>query len=552
MESKKFIVLLSIIFVVGFVAFYKFVGLEPENLPFSTSPDYNVTTSEPLKSSEGFGVSASHPLAVKVGMDVMESGGNAVDAAIAVSYVLGVVEPYGSGIGGGGEMLIHPKNSKPISYQYRENAPLSGSLPSSYAGVPGLVKGMEDLHADYGTIDMKKLIAPAINIAEKGFKVDQDLYDRLKGAQYRMPISDIPHFYPNGKPINPGVTLKQKQLADTLRTIQEEGASAFYEGELGEHILDQTDEIKSEDLQTYATLKKEPTKGTFAGYDVYSAPAPLGGITLIQSLQMAELMNVEKSEDDPADFIHLVGEITKRTYNDRLEEIADPGFVDVNADKLTSFDYSKELAKGISMEHLSEDYEINDSLADFEDHDNTTHFVIVDKEGTMISATHTLSNFFGSGTYIDGYFLNNQLKNFSENNSSINDVEPGKSPRSYTAPTILSKNGRPEIGIGTPGGKRIPMMLTEVLVRNLYFKESIEEAIEHPRFYVEDDKIMLESEEVFSEEVIDDLEDRGYRVEIYEAGQYYGGVQSLVVNYEEDLMYGGADKRRLGSWQVEK
>ncbi|PFG15075.1 gamma-glutamyltransferase [Bacillus sp. es.036] len=552
MESKKFIILLSVIFLVGMGAFFKFYGLPPENLPFSTAPNFDLEDGKPIESSEGYGVSASHPLAVKAGMEVMKNGGNAVDAAIAVSYVLGVVEPYGSGIGGGGEMLIYPKDNEPITYMYRENAPLNGNMPSGYSGVPGLIQGMESLHEDYGTVDMKQLITPAIEIAEDGFEVDEALYDRLKGAQYRMPTSDIPHFYPKGKPINPGVTLKQKELAETLRKLSNKGSDSFYEGELGENFLEATDEIKSEDLQSYSVLKQEPVKGEFAGYDVYSAPAPLAGITLIQSLQMAELMNIEETVDEPADFIHIVGEITKRSYNDRIDNIADPAFEDIQTEKLTSMEYSSELAEDISMEHLSDEYEVNDSPADEEDHDNTTHFVVIDKEGTMVSATHTLSNFFGSGKYVDGYFVNNQLKNFSESSDSPNKIEPGKSPRSFTAPTILSKDGKPVIGIGTPGGKRIPMMIAEVLIRNLTFKESIEDAIQQPRFYVEDEKIQLESEEEYPEEVVDELEDRGYEVEYYDAGQYYGGVQSLIVNYEENMLYGGADQRRLGAWQVEK
>lgn len=552
MGSKKFIIILSIVFLVGMGAFIKFVGFSPEVLPFSPSPDYNIGSSEPLESVDGYGVSASHPLAVKAGMEVMKEGGNAVDAAIAVSYVLGVVEPYGSGIGGGGEMLIHGKESEPTAYTYRENAPINGEVPSGHTGVPGLVNGMDTLHEKYGSVDMERLLDPAITIAEKGFKVDKALYNRLKGAQYRMPVSELPHFYPNGDPINPGVKLKQKQLADTLRTIRDEGASSFYEGSLAKSFLEKTDEIQEEDLRLYSTLEKDAVKGSFAGYDVYSAPAPLGGITLIQSLQMAELMNIKDAEDKPEDFIHLIGEITKRSYQDRINNVSDPNFREIDSEKLTSIEYSRELAEDISMDDLSDDYEVNDSPADEEDHDNTTHFVIVDKNGTMVSSTHTLSNFFGSGKYVDGYFLNNQLKNFSEYGNSSNRLEPGKSPRSFMSPTILSKDGEPRIGIGTPGGKRIPMMITEVLVRNLLFKDSMEDAIKKARFYVEDDKVQLESEDEYSDEVIDELEDRGYRVEIYEAGQYYGGVQSLVVNYEEELMYGGADHRRLGSWQVEQ
>ncbi|KAB2332181.1 gamma-glutamyltransferase [Cytobacillus depressus] len=509
--------------------------------------NYQVKQSKPLKSDKGYGVSSSHPLAVKVGMEILENGGNAVDAAVAVSYALGVVEPYSSGIGGGGEMIIMPgDNQTPIFYEYRETAPFSGKIPQGYVGIPGLVKGMELINAELGSMNIKELIQPAVDLAEKGFEADNDLSKRLENASYRMPVSSLPHFYPDGVAIKPKAVIKQHDLANTLKLIQEHGSDAFYDEEIAEQIVDKVKGLKATDLKNYSVVKADPVYGKFKDFEIISAPPPLSGVTLIQSLRMAEILNLQSTKENTADFIHLVGEISKRAYHDRLSEIADPAFYQSPKD-LTSRKYSKKLAEEISIKKLSDDYKVNDSIADEEDYDNTTHFVIMDKEGTMVSATHTLGHLFGSGKYAAGFFLNNQLSNFSQAANRINSIEPGKRPRSFTSPSIL-RNDEMMIGIGTPGGKRIPQVLTQVLARHLLFGDSIQDAIDAPRFYVEDKKIYVE--DGFPSKVLDELRDRGYRVIIRDSPYYYGGVQALIEDKEEKIILGGADQRRTGIWQV--
>lgn len=192
---------------------------------------------------------------------------------------------------------------------------------------------------------------------------------------------------------------------------------------------------------------------------------------------------------------------------------------------------------------------MNDSIADLEDHDNTTHFVVLDKYGNMVSATNTLGNFFGSGVYVDGFFLNSQLSNFSMSNTGINRAEPGKRPRSFISPMIL-RNDDYLMGIGSPGGKRIPAVVSQVILRHFYFDVPLQEAIDHPRFYAEKDQIYVES--VLSKKVLTDLRSRGYHVEVRKSPSFYGSVQALVVNKKENKIYGGADKRRNGVWQVKK
>ncbi|WP_245807662.1 gamma-glutamyltransferase, partial [Halobacillus massiliensis] len=227
---------------------------------------------------ELYGVSSDSEIATEVGMKVLGQGGNAADAAIAVSYVLGVVEPYGSGIGGGGTMLIHPEKGSeqaPVVYDYRETAPDSENVPESGTGVPGFVKGMERVHNDFGTLKMEKLIEPSINFASNGAAVSNTLHNYLKKEKDRMPKLD--HMYPDGDPIEAGKVLKQKQLAETLKSIQQDGTSAFYSGDIAESINDEESKMDKDDLESYEVEAKKPIKSRFGGYDVFAPPPPSGG-----------------------------------------------------------------------------------------------------------------------------------------------------------------------------------------------------------------------------------------------------------------------------------
>ncbi|MCT1903661.1 gamma-glutamyltransferase family protein [Oceanobacillus sojae] len=546
MSNKKLITILTIVVAAGLVFVYAQQGMFEEEV---TNTDYGVEQSETMNTAEGYGVSASHPLAVEAGMKVLEAGGNAADAAVVVAYVLGTVEPYGSGIGGGGEMLIYPYDAdEPTVYEYRETAPESGARPETFA-IPGLVRGMEELNNDLGSMDMKDLIQPAIDYAEEGFKVDNHLVDRLGKGSYRMDVAELEEFFPNGEILEVNDTLVQPELADTLRHIQEDGADAFYEGLIADQIVENEDTLKAEDLSSYTAQTTEAAHGSFAGYDVYSAPPPLAGVTLIQSLQMAEQLNVASTEDNQRDYMHLIGEISKRSYDDRVENVGDRFFTDaMSADELTSAAYTQQMADTISLDELSEDYEVNDSISDEEDHDNTTHFVIIDQDGTMVSATHTLGNFFGSGDNVAGFFMNNQMENFSTSDDSLNSIEPGKTPRSFTSPTILT-NGEKTIGIGSPGGKRIPMVMTQVLVKYLMFNEPFDEAVENDRFYIEGNDIFTETE--LDKDVQSGLRARGYEIYNQTDIDFYGGIQSLVIDEESNTIYGTADSRRNGVWQAD-
>ncbi|MFC4078365.1 gamma-glutamyltransferase [Salinithrix halophila] len=500
-----------------------------------------------------FGVASAHPLATEVGMDVLHNGGNAVDAAIAVSYALGVVEPHGSGIGGGGTMMVYPGAGKePTVYDYREISSYSGQTSPLAIGVPGFVKGMEAVHKDFGTRKMAELIEPSVRLASDGYSLTALDESRLENTQFRMPVRELPHMYPKGQPLKRGDILRQQELAQILELIQQEGADGFYRGSIAKELVRKAPSITLDDLARYRVLKKKPVKGRFAGYDVYAPPAPSGGIMMIQFLQVAEALKVEETKGKPSDFVHLSSEIYKCTYKDRLYKVGDPAFVQVPEEEMISKQHTLKLTKEVSRNQLSKEQKLElDSAADQEDHDNTTHFVVVDRDGMMVSATNTVSGYYGSGVYVKGFFLNNQLKNFSLSANLPNRFQPGKRPFSYTTPMILIKDGESMIGIGSAGGRKITEMVGQVLIRHLAYGQSIEDSLKGPRSYVDLANNTVVNEKTFPPKVSQTLMQRGYSKIKTDDPWAYGSVQTIRVDLRNGKLEGGADPRRDGTWRAE-
>lgn len=538
MTKKHFIIylLVILIFIIGYGTYY----LQMSGTKISTK-HFESEYSLKDKKTKKYGVSASNPIAVQVGMDILERGGNAIDAAIAVAYALGVVEPYGSGIGGGGGMLIKPGDTSKdaLFIDYREIAPSITQQQAGHSGVPGFVKGMEYIQQTYGSMEMIELIQPSITLAEDGFYVTEDLHNRLKDAQYRLPVMQLPHYFPNGEPVNKNDTLKQKDLAETLKVIKEKGADGFYSGEIAKGIINQSS-ITKEDMTNYTVNEQLPVYGQFSGYNVISAPPPFSGITLIQSLQLADLIDIRHPNENQVDFMYLISKITNAAYDDRFHTLGDPAFTDISMEKLTSKAYMDQLLDAMQVE-------LNNPSSKEEEHESTTHFVVIDSEGTVVSVTNTLSNFFGAGTFTNGFFLNNNLDNFGKSQTSPNSYEPGKRSRTFTAPTIIFNDER-VIGIGTPGGNRIPIMLVEVLIPYLKFNSSLEGIIEEPRFYAQEGIIYTET--MYPPDYKKELAKRGYQVEYNSKSSYYGAIQALVIDYEKEIIYGAGDERRHGTWMV--
>ena len=547
-QRRIFNSILAVVVLFGLAGFYSSQGLAWQDLlPLKSSVTHGAAAQTPVG---GYGVSAAHPLAVEAGMEILERGGNAVDAAVAVSYVLAVVEPYASGIGGGGAALVFPAGStRPQVYDYREAAPLSGRMPSSFAGVPGFVAGMDRMHREHGRLEMEEVLEPALRLAEEGYAANQSLSDRLEANRYYLPVRSLPHFYPYGVPVRPGDTVRQPELAATIRAIRDGGPDAFYQGEIAAAIAAGSGGLSLEDMRGYSVIKAEPASAAFGGYTVYTAPAPMGGIALLQVLQMAELLQLEQHLPGSAAYIDLLTSMIKRSYYDRRENIGDPRYIYVPVDELTSRDYARKMALRSPRIAVTLDDFIIEDTPDFEDHDNTTHFVIVDKEGTMVSATNTISQFFGSGVYVKGFFLNNQLKNFSTSAGSPNLIEPGKRARSYISPTILAEDGRPVLGIGTPGGNKIPMAIVQAILQLTRYGLPLDEAIAAPRFFIEDKSVIYLEKDLPAAEK-EALRARGYTVIIYDAPMAYGGLYAIHIDYANDRIYAVADPRRSGTASV--
>ncbi|MFA9446594.1 gamma-glutamyltransferase family protein [Egicoccus sp. AB-alg6-2] len=494
-----------------------------------------------------YGVSTSHPAATEVGMEVLTNGGNAVDAAIAIAYALGVAEPFGSGIGGGGAMLVQPADGPARYYDYREIAPTDGGIPASDIGVPGLAAGMEHIHDEHGSVSLPDLIEYAARLAEDGVEVDEYLHERLRGAAHRMPIHLLPRLFPAGQAVPAGELLRQPEYAEALRLIQQEGAAVMHTGVLAERIADAVEGLDPEDLADYEVIEVEPAVGTFAGHTIVSGGAPVSGAPMVQLLQIAEERGIRDLDLGSVDAVHLLAQAWRTANDQRSHHVGDPTVEEVDVDALLDRDHTAELAARIPDDGFVTVEDEDDALS-FES--DTTHVVVVDATGTVVSMTNTLSNFFGSGLPVSGFFLNDQLKNFNPEPDSINHVAPGKRPRSFITPTVvLDGDGRPVLALGSPGGRRIPNIVAQVLVRWAGQGEALQEAVSAPRFHLERD--LLELEEAMGSDASGQLASRGYRVTTeVPTSEYFGAVQVLEIDWETGTIDGADDARRPGRWEV--
>ncbi len=488
----------------------------------------NFNSLSKINSKYSYSISTSNELATKVGEEILANGGNAVDAAVAVAYTLGVVEPYGSGIGGGGGMLIYNPSSDDYKfYDYKDVAPLSQSTKTSDIGVPGFVAGMEKVLQDYGTMDFADLIQPSIDFAKNGFKVDSDLEKVIN--VYSATLMNNSAYVKNGQIIKKGDTLVQEELAKTLEYIKENGAKGFYEDVIASDISQKT-VLTVDDMKSYQVDVIEPVTGEFNGYTLVSAPAPFSGTTLIQTMELIEQLAKNKDLNDVNTYLDVLNTATDLSTYERIKKIADPDYVNVNYQSMTSEDYIKSL---VSLGNV--EYE------DDEESESTTHFSIVDKDGMVVSSTNTLGHFFGSETLVDGFYLNGTLSNFGK--SGINKYAPGKKPRTFTSPTIVKKGNDFTLAIGTPGGNRIVKVLAPILVDKLYFEKDLQESINKNRVIFHSKGTILAEDDESRESIID-ISYSKYPVIKSTDNLYFGSVQAAGIENGEYI--GASDIRRSG------
>lgn len=521
-------------------------------------------------------VASVNSIATRVGVDVLERGGNAVDAAVAVGYVLAVTHPQAGNIGGGGFMLLRTKDGKTTAIDFREMAPSKASrdmfldekgnadskksLTSHLAsGVPGTVAGFAMATEKYGTLPMSDLIQPALALAKDGFPVNQTLADDL--VQYGREVLLNNHhsraiFFKSGDvPWSKGEILIQTDLAASLDLIAKQGVDAFYKGPIADQIANEMEKngglITKADLAAYKAVERQPVSGTYRGYEVYSMPAPSsGGIHIIQILNILENFDLKSMGQNSADAIHVMSEAMKFAYADRSEYLGDPDFVTVPVGALTSKEYAKSLAAKIDMNKARPSSEIRPGkLAPYES-DQTTHYSVVDSQGNAVAVTYTLNTNFGSGIVAgsSGILLNNQMDDFSAKpgvpnvygliGGEANAVQAGKRPLSSMSPTIVTKDGQVFLVTGSPGGSRIITTVLQIVLNTLEFNMNIAEATNAPRIHHQWLPEEIRIEKGISPDTIRLLEKKGHKVSVKPT---MGSTQSIVVTPEG--LFGAADPR---------
>lgn len=526
---------------------------EPTPLDPTSRPPTDATTEpEPEPTSQelsyGYGVSAGHPLAVEAGMQILDAGGTAVDAAIATAFAVAVVEPFASGIGGGGAALVADVEGDATAYDYREVVPNSGQIPATGTGIPGFVAGMAQLHEDHGELTWADVLAPAIELAEEGFPVSEFLATRLASDRGPGATSTLEHFAPGGQALGYQQTLVQAELAATMHTLAQNGPESFYSGSLADQLAT-VDGIDPDSLASYEIQVSEPSAGAFGEYEVLSAAPALPGPALIQMLQVAEAAGAGQTSPESAEYVTLLSDAWQVARETTTTMLGDPAFIDVPVEELTDPEANASRAAQISHTLIDTDTVDEDDLqaAMFEaavTASNTTHLSVVDSNGLTVSMTNTITAFWGSGQYRLGFFLNDQLTRFQAISSGANSPAPGRRSVSWAAPVIVRDDqARPVLTIGSPGGERIPNIITNVLVRWGLHDQSLYDAITAPRFIRNGGTIIVEH--WLPDEMRSTLSTTGYVVQnVDPQWAYFGSVQALEIDHETGQITAARDGRR--------
>ncbi|MDY2795728.1 gamma-glutamyltransferase [[Pasteurella] aerogenes] len=520
-------------------------------------------------------VASEQELATQVGVEVLQQGGNAVDAAVAVGFALAVVLPNAGNIGGGGFMVLHDgKSGENFTVDFREMAPSKASrdmyldeqgnvvdgksLYTHFAvGVPGTVAGMEYALKKWGSLPLEKVIAPAIKLAEEGFIVSNTLAATLQEEAETLGKweSSKKIFFKNDRPLVAGERLVQADLANSLRQIAQQGAKAFYEGEIAQKIVAEMEKhnglITLEDMKGYQSVERKPIVGEYRGYKIVTMPPPSsGGIHLVQILNMLENYSLADSGSNSAETIHYLAETMKLAYADRSEYLGDPDFVKIPVTGLTSKDYAKELIQAIDPDKARPAAEIKPGKPQPYESDQTTHYSVMDKAGNAVAVTYTLNLNFGSGIVAEGtgILLNNEMDDFSAKpgvanafgliGGDANAVEGKKRPLSSMTPTLVLKNDKPWLVTGSPGGARIITTVLQSILNTIDHGMNPAEAIVTPRVHHQWLPDELRVEEGLSPDTLKLLVERGHKIS---EKAPMGRIQ--IIQALDDGFYGYSDPR---------
>ncbi len=528
-------------------------------------------------------VVSSHALASKVGIEILQGGGNAIDAAIATGFALAVVHPGAGNIGGGGFMVIRLADGTVTTIDFRETAPaaafrdmfLDDSLnvipgkswnTSLAAGVPGSVAGFGLAYEKYGSTNWKDLVKPAAELASNGFPLDYQNMNTFNHPYYQEYLSndtESAKIFSKEEPFTLYQTFIQKDLGETLERIANNGWTEFYTGKTAgmiENCMQRTNGlITKEDLQNYRAIERNPISFKYREYEVHSMPpASSGGITIAGILNQLENIDLDSLDYHSAQHIHFVAEAERRVYADRAEFMGDMDFVPVPIDRLISDQYAQVRWNSVDslLASKSEDVSHGDIPFNYKESEETTHYSVVDQWGNAVSVTTTINGWFGNGIVVDGagFLLNNEMDDFSAKpgvpnaygliGNAANAIEPGKRMLSSMSPTIVeTPNGELYLVLGSPGGSTIITTVAQIIMNVIDFGMNMEDAVETPRFHHQwlPDMIQFESSG-FSPETVNALENRGH------AFKYRGSIgEANCIQVEDGFIYGSADSRRNSS-----
>ncbi len=533
-----------------------------------------ITTGRDATGTRAMAVASKYEVS-QVGAEIMEKGGNAVDAAVAMGFALGVCEPFTSGLGGGGIATIHTAEGKDIFIDFREIAPAGATLDlyvdaegknngntksgGLASGVPGEVAGMLYMLEKYGTMSRQEVMEPAIRMATEGFTVSaycaNAIADAYETAQ-KFPEMQKVYLDEMGLPFEAGSVINNPDLAKALTMISEKGEEAFYTGEMAQAIVDtlaKYDGVMTlEDLAGYKASESVPVTGDYKGYTIISSPPPSsGGTHLIEILNILENFDVASMDVNSTEYVHLFTETFKLAFADRAKYMADTNFTTVPLGGLTSQGYADLRADMIDMTKAMEEASPDDPNP-FE-HTDTTHYSVADVDGNCVAVTKTINYYFGSGVMVDGFgfMMNNQMDDFSTDPESVNKIEPGKKPLSSMSPTVvLDPDGDPFMVLGTPGGTRIFSGVAQVISRVIDHDMDLLTAVCVPKIWNSSNKNNCQYENplkgyeqyAVSEETVAALTAMGHG-EVTTAAS--GAMQSIIY-LEDGTLYGVGDPRQDG------
>ena len=528
---------------------------------------------ESVRSQEGM-VSSQQWIASQVGADVLSSGGNAVDAAIATGFALAVTHPTAGNIGGGGFMVIRFPNGQSTAIDFREKAPLasdpemwldengeysSGVHHRSHkaVGVPGTVAGFDKAHRLYGAAAWADLVQPAIDLAGAGFELSESLAGSIERFAGRSPYeATVSAFSKGGEAYQVGETWNQPDLARSLERIRDDRRDGFYQGETASLIAAEMRRgeglITLEDLARYQARERNTIQGTYRGYDIISMPPPSsGGVAIVTMLNILEAYDLAGMGHNSAEYIHHLAEAMRRAYRDRAQFLADADFSDVPVQRLTSKEHATWLRRNIDSERASVSHPTDVEIVS--ESPETTHYSVVDADGMAVSVTYTLESGYGSGIVVPGagFLLNNEMGDFNAGPGLTNEsgligtaanlARPQQRMLSSMSPSIVARDGALVAVIGTPGGRTIINTTLQLILNMVDFGMSITEAVAAPRIHHQwlPDRIRVESEGILAE-VQSQLEQMGHIVQV---GGRQGSANSIGVDLTTGERIGAPDPR---------